>query len=206
VKQNTSSAVMAQRKEPHDSLDFFPTPPWSTRALCERLHRSGALNTCWEPACGAGHMAQPLKEYFKHVYATDIHDYGYGALDDFLLPRPGGHQRFDFIITNPPFRLAHEFAENALRFALAGVALLVRIQFLEGQERYRSLFSRCPPTWILQFTERVTMLKGRLHNDSTSTATAYCWLVWLLPQVNSITRFHWIPPCRARLERPRDYA
>jgi len=33
--QNTSHAVMAQRVEPHDSLDFFPTPPWATRALCE---------------------------------------------------------------------------------------------------------------------------------------------------------------------------
>ena len=35
MTQNRSSAVMQQRKEPHDSLDDFPTPPWATRALCE---------------------------------------------------------------------------------------------------------------------------------------------------------------------------
>ena len=41
-----------------------------------------------------------------------------------------------------------------------------------------------------------------------STATAYAWLVWeksetgLLP---TTTQFGWIPPCRARLERPGDY-
>ncbi|MGH8525505.1 MAG: SAM-dependent methyltransferase, partial [Gammaproteobacteria bacterium] len=31
--QNTSHAVMAQRLEPKDSFDDFPTPPWATRAL-----------------------------------------------------------------------------------------------------------------------------------------------------------------------------
>jgi hypothetical protein len=28
---------MQRRHEAHDSLDDFPTPPWATRALCERL-------------------------------------------------------------------------------------------------------------------------------------------------------------------------
>jgi hypothetical protein len=41
VKQNTSHAVMAQRFEALDSLDDFPTPPWATRALCEKLIRAG---------------------------------------------------------------------------------------------------------------------------------------------------------------------
>jgi hypothetical protein len=27
------TAVMAQRREPPDALDYFPTPPWATRAL-----------------------------------------------------------------------------------------------------------------------------------------------------------------------------
>src|ERR1700722_14979045 len=30
---NGGRAVMANRNEPDDSLDFFPTPPWGTRAL-----------------------------------------------------------------------------------------------------------------------------------------------------------------------------
>ena len=34
---NRTSAVMQSRREPHDSLDDFPTPPWGTRALLERL-------------------------------------------------------------------------------------------------------------------------------------------------------------------------
>jgi hypothetical protein len=208
MSQNISSAVMAQRREPHDSLDFFPTPLWATRALCEFLGRQHTEHLdCWEPACGGGHMARPLREYFKHVYATDVCDYGFGSLDDFLLPRPGGHMRFDWIVTNPPFRLAQEFAETALHLAMKGVALLVRTQFLESRERYEKLFSKTPPTWVLQFSERVTLLKGRLFDPETDdrSATAYCWMIWQLPYFNCGTRLSWIAPCRSRLERPEDY-
>ena len=65
--QNTSHAVMAQRIEPQDSPDDFPTPPWATRALAEHIieEKPSLKNmTCLEPACGAGHMAKPLSEYF----------------------------------------------------------------------------------------------------------------------------------------------
>lgn len=37
--QNRSTAVMQQRlrDDVPDPLDYFPTPPWATRALCEWL-------------------------------------------------------------------------------------------------------------------------------------------------------------------------
>lgn len=37
MSQNVSTAVMQRRVEAPDSLDFFPTPPWATRALCEHV-------------------------------------------------------------------------------------------------------------------------------------------------------------------------
>jgi hypothetical protein len=85
--QNTSHAVMAQRIEPKDSPDDFPTPPWATRGLIEHVledKTSLASMNCLEPACGAGHMAKVLKEYFKEVQSADAFDYGYGTLRDFL--------------------------------------------------------------------------------------------------------------------------
>ncbi len=30
-------AVAAFRRDPPDALDFFPTPPWATRALIKRF-------------------------------------------------------------------------------------------------------------------------------------------------------------------------
>src|SRR5215475_14443806 len=104
--QNRSHAVMAQRVEAADSLDDFPTPPWATRALLEHvIEDCGPFRqmTCLEPACGAGHMAKPLEEYFGKVQASDIYAYGYGKVADFLAaPIQAGS--VDWVITNPPFR------------------------------------------------------------------------------------------------------
>ena len=215
MSQNTSHAVMAQRIEPHDSLDDFPTQPWATRALLEKVIRQsfGSVSdqTVWEPACNRGHMAKPLKEYFRRVYTSDIHDYsaewdGQERVVDFLFPFSQSQcmesNGVDWIITNPPFRLAEQFVERASQVAKVGFAMIVRTSFLEGIGRYTNLFSKNPPFIIAQFSERVPMVKGRL-TATGSTATAYCWLVWIEGQDQ--TQFVWIPPCRKQLERPEDY-
>ena len=56
--QNTSHAVMAQRIEPKDSADDFPTPPRATRALVEHVFDDKNALRSMSPACGAGHMAR----------------------------------------------------------------------------------------------------------------------------------------------------
>lgn len=203
MSQNTSHAVMAQRVEPHDSLDYFPTPPWATRALCEELGGKDMLAgyTALEPACGEGHMASPLAEYFSRVAASDVHPYGFGEVFDFL---SGAPQPAHWIITNPPFRLAEQFIKHALSYASRGVAVLVRTSFLESVGRYRELFRDTPPGYVMQFCERVPIHKGRL-TATGSTATAYCWLVWDKRQTRAPTQFRWIAPCRKRLERASDY-
>ncbi|MCA0905143.1 phage portal protein [Ruegeria marisrubri] len=75
--QNTSSAVMQQRKEARDALDDFPTPPWATRAVCEWLAKRHDLNSLVvrEPCANRGYMVAPLSEYFASVEASDLHDY-----------------------------------------------------------------------------------------------------------------------------------
>lgn len=212
--QNRSHAVMAQRHEAADSLDYFPTPPWATRALCEHLdqHVGIGRQSCWEPAAGAGHMARPLAEYFRLVAASDIAFYGasYPVLD-FLEATAGDGRpsvQYDWLITNPPFNRAAEFALRGLAVARVGVALMVRTVFLEGGARWRELFQPHPPTWVLQFSERAPMIKGRLDR-AASSATAYCWVVWT-PPVRQPPRpapaLFWFPPgTRARLECDEDY-
>ena len=210
MSQNRSHAVMAQRHEAHDSLDHFPTPPWATRALCEWLRSPNhgmtfwPDMTAWEPACAEGHMSRPLTESFGTVISSDVHDYGFGEVRDFLFPGP--QPEADWIITNPPFRLGQEFARTAIERAECGAALLVRTAFLEGGARHAGLFQPHPPAWVLQFVERVPMVKGRL-DGTASTATSYCWIVWhgRYKPAHWTTQFGWIPPCRKRLERADDY-
>jgi hypothetical protein len=189
--QNTSSAVMAQRApdvvEKDDALtalyrklDFFPTPPWAARAVAEtvRLLTPNA-RTAGDPACGMGHFGEPLRDYFDFVGMSDIHDYGrcYEARDfldgDSLFATPRGDMQPDWVITNPPFHLALEFLQAALKVAYMGIAFVCRTNFLHSDTRYAQLYlSQAPLTLLAPFIERPNMVLGRWDPDA-STATDY---------------------------------
>lgn len=227
-------AVMERRKLPTASLDYFPTPPWATRALLEHVipdifdGRSGASAdaagqpkaplTCWEPAAGEGHMAAVLGERFGEVWRSDVHDYGgLHAVGSFVgqgadvVPEARFQRdaacpmpRPDWIITNPPFNLAEAFALRAIDAAARGVALLVRTNWLESAGRFNDIFRPHPPSLIALYVERVPMVAGRWDPDA-STATSYAWVIWDRAHGAAATRFTWIPPgCRDRLTRPDD--
>jgi hypothetical protein len=104
---------MAQRTEGKLSLDDFPTPLWATRALIEHVIGKDSVvgSSCLEPACGRGHMAVALGEYFSSVKALDIFEYGFGSVADFQ-KASYPENSFDWVITNParpllgpPFRV-----------------------------------------------------------------------------------------------------
>lgn len=214
TKPSGSYAVMAQRREPPDSLELFPTPPWATRALVTHVLGDVSDQTCWEPAAGLGHMGRVLAESFTSVHMTDVFDYGgLDGVGSFVGVGPdvveGPRNRPDWIITNPPFNLAVEFVERALDEALVGVAVLVRTAWLEGVERHELIFRTHPPAVVAPFVERVPMVKGKWDPDA-STATAYAWFVWrrmygrLTPWARE-TKLDWIPPgCRVALTKPGD--
>jgi hypothetical protein len=203
--QNTSHAVTAQRTEGKTSLDDFPTPPWATRALVEHAISSKAplrdLN-CLEPACGRGHMSVTLAEYFREVTSYDVFDYSFGPVADFLNAKHN-NDTYDWVITNPPFRLAEEFINRSMKIARHGVAMLTRTVFIESVGRHERLFKINPPSRFAQFTERVPMVKGRVDKKA-STATGYAWLIWEKDKLGGAELF-WIPACRKSLEREGDY-
>lgn len=203
--QNTSHAVMAQRYEAADSADDFPTPPWGTRALIEHVIGVESVRgrSCLEPACGRGYMVRPLREYFDRVDAADAFHYGFAPVRDFLT-HPYEALSHDWVITNPPFRLAEEFVQRALIVARHGVAILARTVFLESVGRYQSIFDANPPTKFAQFSERLPMVKGRV-DAKASTATGYAWFVWEKDRMPAYPRLMWVPPCRRDLERSNDY-
>lgn len=225
---------MAQRMpspldDPRSALDYYPTPPWATRALLHFVIPGGATNlhgmSCWEPACGCGHMAVVLKEFFGRVHASDVYPHGHGAVGSFVGASDASNPALllddvatcpfqpDWIITNPPFTLATAFVRRALTLARQGVAMLVRTQWLESDERFQ-LFMEFEPWTVAVFSERVPMIKGRWDPDASS-ATSYSWVVWIktngafMPSRGNFPCFQAmiIPPgCRQSLTMPDDIA
>lgn len=217
---NRSTAVMQRRRVAPDSLDYYPTPPFATRALleffAEQLGAPLSELTAWEPACGEMHMVRPMREAFAAVRASDVHRYGDDhELIDFTITG-ATEPAVDILMSNPPFRLAQAFIETGLKVARRAVAMLVRSAFLEGQDRHSKLWTAQPPSFVLQFVERVVMLEGRLvragsvdpfaeePGTKASSATAYCWLVWVIGDAAE-TRLRWIAPSLSRLEKQGDY-
>jgi hypothetical protein len=167
-------------------LQYFPTPPWAARAGGELITDLDPGDWwAWEPACGEGHMAQGLGDYFPKVHATDIHDHGWagrhGEPLDFLSAGADAFDQADWIITNPPFSLGADFVETGLRRARRGVAILCRLGWFDTEGRYPLFFgprSRCDIK--ATFFERPGMQLGS-WDPKLSTATAYAWFIWFKP-------------------------
>ena len=186
--------------------DFFPTPPWASRAMAESvLSLDPAARRVCDPAAGDGHMVWGLDDYFAHVSACDLEPYcPRFAAQDWLDPawRDPSGEAPDWIITNPPFMLASEFVRRGLQRATTGVALLCRMSFIESAARYPLFTGADPLTQVAVFVDRVPMVLGLWEPDA-STATAYAVFMWMRgaePRAPA-----WIAPgTRARLTRPTD--
>ncbi|MDE2104153.1 MAG: hypothetical protein KGL39_43350 [Patescibacteria group bacterium] len=207
------SSTVAHRLGAAGEPDFYPTPPWAARAGGELIAtldpdiRVRAI-VCWEPACGAGHMAHGLRDYFYRVAVSDAYSYGDNPIFDFTSDAPVPH-RVGWIVTNPPFGHVETFIRRAWARADRGVAMLCRLALLETIDRHRLLYRDCPLAVVAPFAERVCMTKGRWEPEG-STASAYAWFVWLKPGMprpapEPVVRP--IPPgTMARLSRPTDEA
>lgn len=154
-----------------DSSDFYPTPPKTTEALFKREKFDGIV---WECASGDGSMAKVIEKYNLCV-ASDIRAdetiYGEKGID-FLIE----YRVIDNIITNPPYKLAKQFAERALLLAQRKVALLLKLVFLEGSGRY-NFFKSSPLKTVYVFCKRQPIWR-RGEVGKNSGLIAYAWFVW----------------------------
>lgn len=175
---------MSAGRRKNDSLDRYYTPAAPTRKFLREwmlvegdgLPRSGAR--ILEPAAGAGAMLAPLMEAFgcPDVEAIDIAPENEGIRQQDFLEFDGGG--YDVIFTNPPFRLAEQYARHALRLVVSGgyVVLLLRAGFLESEARH-NFFDEFPllQVWFLRKRPRFT---GPNSDGATTDTAMYAWFVW----------------------------
>lgn len=184
-----------------EGIDFYPTDdPYATEIFLKYEKFEGAV---WECACGDGQMSFVLEDAGLDVLSSDANDHGYGGIVDFLKSK----FRADNIVTNPPYILAEDFVEHALKLANKKVAMLLRLGFAEGGDRYDWLYSKTPPSRMYIFSSRLTFYKRTVIRNHAirpelkkGGTTAYMWLVWQLDDKSGKTEVIWLPP-KPRPER-----
>lgn len=163
--------------------DGFHTPLIAVDTLLkvEKFHYN-----IWEPANGFNRISKPLREYGYNVYTSDIHPWSkqtqsiIGFEDCRRLPKPFREEGAD-IITNPPFKLASMFVQQGMKLLPKGrkIALLLRLQFVEGNRRYAELFSKTPPMRVHVYSFRLPRMRRFLyHGPDTGSVLCFAWMVW----------------------------
>ena len=182
VLSGTSLAGMSTTRE-RANYDYYATPYQATEMLLDEVKFSGNF---LEPCVGGGHIVDIIKRYYPDecVYGVDIVDRGYPntLVADFLKYDFLG-QKFDNVVTNPPFSLAQEFLEKSMEVVNDGgkIAMFLKIQFLEGAKR-REMFKKYPPKYIYVFVKRQAPWNNGSPVDENSkpwsSTMCFAWFVW----------------------------
>ena len=158
----------ARRKD-----DYYATPGWAVDAILPFLPLDGRV---LEPAVGEGAIVARLVAAGvarDRVTAIEL-DAARAAMSgaraaDFLGFAAATPERFELVVTNPPFRLAREFCDAAFRLAPT-VAMLLRLNFIASKAR--APWHRAHPADLYVLSRRPSFTGG--GTDSTE----YAWFVW----------------------------
>lgn len=162
-----SKVNMGQRKK----SDLYETPFSMTQQFIN-VHRICDIDKkerVLEPAFGNGAITRVLRENHILYDAYDLKD---GV--DFLKEK----NKYNYMITNPPFSLANKFIEKAIEIIKIQFCLLLPLSYLHGQYRYNNeLFKNLDSVYV--FT-RMSMLGEPLREDGkyNTGMQVYAWFVW----------------------------
>lgn len=168
--------------------DYYATNPSDTKEFLELIDEEYNLNnvTILEPAAGQGHISKVLKDRYKsNIISTDLinrtpieNDLGIKGGIDFLETK--NDEKYDFVITNPPFSLAREFIDKSLEIS-DNVFIFAKLQFLEGKAR-KEWFKNIPLKYVYVYSHRANPWRNGEERDETgkkySSTMAFAWYVF----------------------------
>lgn len=180
-----------------DSYDHYPTPLQPACSLVQRIREDDhGIRFILDPGAGTGVFGHAARLRWPQavIVGTDIRALSRPAYYDFwysgatiaydFIASPECAPVFDAVIGNPPYgkigrRKDRNAAELFVRKSLeltrdnGVVAFLLRLAFLEGQDRGESFWQEFPP-------ERVTVCSARVSftGDGRTDATAYAYFYW----------------------------
>lgn len=154
--------------------DFYQTPYSMTEQILERMYLR-PQDSILEPASGAGAITKVIKSFYpkNRLISSDINRQVCNW--DFLTHN--FEEKFDWVITNPPYSLADDFIRKAKRVGKK-VLMLLPLNYLQGQRRYQEeIFNTLNSIYI--FT-RMPMLSEEIREDGKykTGMQAYAWYYW----------------------------
>jgi hypothetical protein len=166
------------RQQPmHDRKDDLHETP---RPVVEALLRIQKIpHVIWEPACGPGSIVKCLRDHGHEVIASDLVDYqcpNSQSRIDFLMERRAP-DNCECVLTNPPFKLARQFAEHATDLCPL-VYMFLRFAFYESECRSDLLENRGLSN-VYCFRRRVPMMHRQdWTGKKAGSGIAFGWFVW----------------------------
>ena len=164
--------------------DYYATNPKALEMLLKKYDIFG--QKILEPCVGGGHLAETIKSFYNNkrdIICLDLVNRGYPntIVQDFL--KWNTNEKFDAIITNPPYSLAKEFVEKGMSLLEeeGQMAMFLKIQFLEGAKR-KELFEKYPPKYIYVFRNRMATWNNGNEFDENgkhwATTMCHAWFIW----------------------------
>lgn len=184
--------------------DAYYTPLELARAAVRVLDLP-RVGTVLEPSVGDGAWVEAAREVSPdlHIIGLDIQAGAAGlarvdtaVVTDFmefgrpeLRALPVAVDGVTWVIGNPPFSAAVDHVEHALGIG-ANVAMLLRIAFLAGVERYQRLYAAVRPSEVHALVQRPSFT-----GKGSDRAQEYALLVWRRldePGPRPPTTFEWL--------------
>jgi hypothetical protein len=158
-------------------LDFYPTPGLLTWALLDSHRFVPWRNqaTVLEPCNGEGAISDVLKEsgLFRLVDTADIDETKPAALTmDATDPQAWARMAcYDWVITNPPYNQAPAILPLAFQNCRVGMAMLLRLSYLEPCENRARWLAEHPPAKLIVFNYHSI-------NDGIRDSVTSAWFIW----------------------------
>jgi hypothetical protein len=156
-------------------LDFYETPGWQTWALMNHVHITGR---CYEPCVGGGAiplaMASRGDGVHRYWITNDIDTRWRADSHHDAREEAAWHAASpDWVVSNFPFNVATDIVKRAHAAAHVGVAVLLRLSWLEPTADRRDFLAEFPPD-LLIVLPRTRYNPNSKSVDSVTTA----WMVW----------------------------
>ncbi len=165
--------------------DFYATNPKAVYMLFDSFNEItlSSVNIL-EPSVGQGHISKALHTLgANNIDCVDIVDRG---VSDVIVTNYLDwvtQNKYDLIITNPPFSLAQEFVEKSFELInnQGFIVMFLQVQFLEGVKR-AEFFDKYHLKYVYVFRQRMATWNNgnELDPNGKRWATTMChaWFIW----------------------------